>query len=287
MTGYGNAEIESKGIHYSVEIRSLNSKFLEVSVKLPKNHSTKENDFREIVKNKISRGKISLSASIQKKNNVELPIEINKDAVKFLNNLLKTLRKSTGLKEKIKLDHYLKFSEIFQYKEEELSEEEFGNLISCAETAIQSLMEMKLKEGGELEKDIISRLSQISEYINQIISIWRNREQEELGRLKEKATRLLEGKEVADERIEIELVFLLDKMDITEECVRLNSHIQFFKEAAQSKEAAGRKLGFLSQEMLREANTIASKSSSAEISQLVVRIKEELEKIREQLFNIE
>ncbi len=287
MTGYGNADIESKGVHYSVEIRSLNSKFFEVSVKLPKNHSTKENDFREIVKEKISRGKISLFASIQKKGSVEHPIEINKDAVKFLNNLLKTLRKSTGLKEKIKLDHYLKFSEIFQYKEEELSDEEFEILKRCVDSAIRVMLEMKLKEGSQLEKDILSRLKQIEEYVKQITSIWKNREVEELEKLKEKADRLLDGKDIPEERIEMELVFLLDKMDITEECVRLESHIRFFEEAARSKEAAGRKLGFLSQEMLREANTIASKSSNAEISQNVVKIKEELEKIREQLFNIE
>lgn len=287
MTGYGNAELESKGVFYSVEIRSLNSKFFEVSVKLPKNHSTKENDFREMIKSKVSRGKISLSASIQKKGNVELPLEINKDAVKFLNNLLKTLRKSTGLKEKIKLDHYLKFSEVFQYKEEELSDEEFTNLIRCTETAVENLMDMKLKEGKELEKDIVSRLKQIESFVKEISQIWKSREHEELARLKEKADRLLEGREIAEDRIEMELVFLLDKMDITEECVRLDSHIRFFEEAVQSSDAAGRKLGFLSQEMLREANTIASKSSSADISQLVVKIKEEQEKIREQLFNIE
>jgi uncharacterized protein (TIGR00255 family) len=287
MTGYGNAEIESNGVFYSVEVRSLNSKFFEVSVKLPKNHSTRENEFREMIKSNISRGKISLSASIQKKGDVDLPIKINKDAVKFLNNLLKTLRKSTGLKEKIKLDHYLKFSEVFQYKEEELSDEEFTNLMRCAETAVQNLMDMKLKEGKELEKDIMIRLKQVESIVKQISKNWSAREHEELLRLREKANRLLEGKEIAEDRIEMELVFLLDKMDITEECVRLDSHIQFFEEAVRSNEAAGRKLGFLSQEMLRETNTIASKSSSAEISQLVVRIKEELEKIREQLFNIE
>lgn len=287
MTGYGSAELEFNGIFYSVEIRSLNSKFFEVSIKLPKNHTTKENDFRELIKKRISRGKITFSGTINKKNGIDLPIEINKDAVKFLNNLLKTLKKASGLKEKIKLDHYLKFSEIFQYKEEELSEDEFANLVKCTELSLNNLMEMKSNEGKELEKDIVERLRIIESQVGDIEKLWKERESSELDRLKEKAGRLLEGKEIDRDRINTELILLLDRMDITEECVRLKSHMKFFYEAIESDEPAGRKLGFLSQEMLREANTIASKSSSAEISQNVVKIKEELEKIREQLHNVE
>ncbi|MGB9663307.1 MAG: YicC/YloC family endoribonuclease [Ignavibacteria bacterium] len=287
MTGYGNAEFERDGISYSAEIRSFNSKFLEISIKLPRVHSQRENEIRELVRKYINRGKIIISANLERTGGANLPIDIDEESIKYLNQLFKKIKKVTKSKEKIKLEHFLKFSEIFQHKDEEISEIEFQNLYECVELAIQKLMEMKTQEGKELEKDLLSRINLIEKNVFEIERIWSDRADIEFQRLKERAQKLLEDKEVNQERLELELALLLDKMDITEECVRLKSHIKFFKESIDKDEPSGRRLSFLAQELLREANTISSKSNSAEISQFVVLMKEEIEKIKEQIQNIE
>lgn len=287
MTGYGNAEFEKDGVSYSGEVRSFNSKFLEISIKLPRVHSQRENEIRDLVRKYINRGKIIISANLEKTSGSNLPIDIDEETIKYLNQLFKKIKKVTKSKEKIKLDHYLKFSEIFQHKDEEISEIEFQNLYQCIELSIQKLMEMKVQEGKELEKDLINRIDTIEKSVLEIEKLWSEKADTEFQRLKEKAHKLLEDKEVNEDRLELELALLLDKMDITEECVRLKSHIKFFKESMNKNEPSGRRLGFLAQELLREANTISSKSNSAEISQIVVLIKEEIEKIKEQIQNIE
>ncbi len=287
MTGYGNAEFERDGISYSAEIRSFNSKFLEISIKLPRVHSQRENEIRELVRKYINRGKIIISANLERTGGANLPIDIDEESIKYLNQLFKKIKKVTKSKEKIKLEHFLKFSEIFQHKDEEISEIEFQNLYECVELAIQKLMEMKTQEGKELEKDLLSRINLIEKNVFEIERIWSDRADIEFQRLKERAQKLLEDKEVNQERLELELALLLDKMDITEECVRLKSHIKFFRESIDKDEPSGRRLSFLAQELLREANTISSKSNSAEISQFVVLMKEEIEKIKEQIQNIE
>jgi uncharacterized protein (TIGR00255 family) len=287
MTGYGNAEFEKDGVSYSAEIRSFNSKFLEISIKLPRVHSQRENEIRELVRKYVNRGKIIVSANLERNASLNLPIDINEETIKYLNQLFKKIKKVTKSKEKIKLDHFFKFSEIFQHKDEEISEIEFQNLYNCVELSIQKLMEMKIQEGKELEKDLLNRIGLIEKNVFEIERIWSERAELEFQRLKEKAQKLLEGKDVNEERLELELALLLDKMDITEECVRLKSHIKFFKESIDKNEPSGRRLSFLAQELLREANTISAKSNSAEISQIVVLIKEEIEKIKEQIQNIE
>lgn len=287
MTGFGNAEFEKDGVSYSSEVRSLNSKFLEISIKLPRVHSQRENEVRELVRKYINRGKILISASLERVSGANLPIDIDEESLKYINQLFKKIKKVTKSKEKIKLEHFLHFSEIFQHKDEEISEIEFQNLLSCIDLSIQKLMEMKIQEGKELEKDLLSRIETIERSVFQIEEIWSKKETEEFQKLKEKASKLLEDKEIDQQRLELELALLLDKMDITEECVRLKSHIKFFRESIEKNEPSGRRLGFLAQELLREANTISAKSSSAEISQIVVLIKEEIEKIKEQVQNIE
>lgn len=287
MTGYGNAEFEKDGISYSSEIRSLNSKFLEISIKLPRVHSQRENEVREIVRKYINRGKILVSATLERSTGANLPIDIDEETLKYINQLFKKIKKVTKSKEKIKIDHFLHFSEIFQHKDEEISEIEFQNLLSCIEMSLEKLMEMKIQEGKELEKDLLNRIDLIEKNVFKIEEIWNNKASEEFDKLKDKATKLLGDKELDPARLELELVLLLDKMDITEECVRLKSHIKFFRESINKNEPSGRRLGFLAQELLREANTISAKSNNAEISQIVVLIKEEVEKIKEQVQNIE
>lgn len=287
MTGFANCESASANVIQSVELRSINSKFLDLSIKLPKIYSNLENEIRELVRSRISRGKVTFAVFRNSSTINSLPLEINKDSVNYLNSLLKQLKKEARIKEPLKIEHYLKFAEVFSVKDEEANEEETSVLIELIKKAIDILIDSKIKEGNELKKDIAYRIDLTETFINEIEIIWSNRASEELKRLKEKADILLEGKNIDINRLDMEIVLLLDKIDITEECIRYKSHIKFFKDAVESKEPAGKRLNFISQELLREANTIASKSNSAEISQLVVKIKEELEKIKEQIQNIE
>lgn len=287
MTGFANCEAIIGNVTQSIEIRSINSKFLDLSIKLPKVYSNFESELREIVRQKISRGKVTITVFRNSSNKNILPLEINKDTVRYLNILFKNLKKEAKIKEPVKLEHYLKFAEVFSMKEEEANDDELESLINLVKKATEILMDSKIKEGNQLKEDIEYRINLTAKYIQKIIKIWDKISKQEWNRLKEKVDLLLEDKNIDPTRLEIEIALLLDKIDITEECIRYNSHIKFFKEAIESKEPAGKRLNFITQELLREANTIASKSNNAEISQYVVKIKEELEKIREQLQNIE
>lgn len=287
MTGFANCEAIIGNVTQSIEIRSINSKFLDLSIKLPKVYSNFESELREIIRQKISRGKVTITVFRNSSNKNILPLEINKDTVRYLNILFKNLKKEAKIKEPVKLEHYLKFAEVFSLKDEEANDDELESLINLTKKATEILMESKINEGNQLKADIEYRINLTAKYIQNIIKIWRKISKQEWKRLQEKVDLLIEDKNIDPKRFEIEIALLLDKIDITEECIRYNSHIKFFKEAIESKEPAGKRLNFITQELLREANTIASKSNNAEISQYVVKIKEELEKIREQLQNIE
>ncbi len=288
MTGYGRGEASAKGIAIAVELRSVNSRFLEVTTRLPRSLSTRENEIKEIIRRKISRGKINMLAVVEHANDGEIPVRINTSAAKGYYKLLNELRKSVKLKQTVKLEHLLQFSEVLEPVElENTDEKEWGLLQRALDDAIENLLTMKRSEGKELENDFRYRIGLLEERIAQIEKISAEQIPAERMRLRERIKQLLDQETIDEGRLEMELALLADRLDVTEECVRFRSHNKFFLEALTNHEAAGRKLNFLIQEMNREANTIGSKSSSAEIAHLVVGIKEELERIREQLQNIE
>ena len=289
MTGYGKAEGRYEEKNYTIEIRSVNNKFCEISYKYPKYLYTKDFELKDAVRKKISRGKLSIYISVDSDKNGENDFKVDKENVKTYYNVLKDRRKTIGSKEKIKLEHILTFSEfIAKDVSNELADEEFAFVIELLNKALDDLMNMKLKEGESLQNDIISRVKMIESESHIIEKISLENIKEERDKLFQKVELLLGDKKLIDEnRIEQEVVLLAEKLDISEECVRLRSHTKYFEEYAASKELAGRRLNFLTQEINREINTMASKSLNAEISQRVSALKEELEKIREQLQNIE
>ncbi len=203
--------------------------------------------------------------------------------------LLSQLRKSLKLKEKVSLEHILKFSEVFEGGiDEEGASAEWTVFQEALQGAVKEFQTMRANEGNEISKDMIARVENIQQRLEKIETTSRERIPEERIRLHERIAQLLGDKSVVDaQRLELEIVLLADKLDVTEECVRFRSHNKFFLDALRNDEAAGRKLNFLIQEMNREANTIGSKSNDTEIAHHVVAIKEDLEKIREQLQNIE
>lgn len=289
MTGYGKAEGQYGDKNYTIEIRSVNNKFCEITFKYPKFLYTKDFELKDLVRKKISRGKLSIYINVGSDKNDENVFKVDKENVKTYFNVLKDIRKTIGSKEKIKLEHILTFSEfIAKDVSNELSDEEFKFILELLNTGLEDLISMKIKEGESLRDDIMSRVKLIETESAIIEKISLENIKDERDKLYAKVELLLGDKKLIDEnRIEQEVVLLAEKLDISEECVRLRSHTKYFEEYASSKELAGRRLNFLTQEINREINTMASKSLNAEISQRVSALKEELEKIREQLQNIE
>lgn len=289
MTGYGRGEATHNGITFSVEVRSVNNRFLEVTSRLPKTLAQRENEIKEIVRTKIQRGKIMVNASsLQETNNV-LPIRIDTKAAKSVVKILNDLRKATKIKEAVKLEHVLRFSEIFETLDsEDTNEDEWLAFEKALVLSLSDLKTMRQKEGAELAKDLKARVLGIEQRLDEIEVISLQRIPEERVRLNERIALLVEDpKIISKERLELEIALLSDKLDVTEECVRFRSHNKFFLEALNNGDSAGRKLNFLIQEMNREANTIGSKINEITITHHVVAIKEELERIREQLQNLE
>jgi len=290
MTGYGKAEEVKNGVRYLVELRSVNSRFSEVLLKCPKHIYTKEYEIREIIKKEISRGKISVLINVDTSdlaNNAS--VMLDEDSLKVQLDILKKIKKKVNSKEKLKLEHILAFSDYFlKDNEDAVDEEEFTLVTKLIKLALENMFEMKRREGAFLEKDILERIEVLDVESKKIVELSKERITEEKRVFNEKLNYFLTDRNILDEkRLEFELALLTERMDITEECVRLKSHIEFFTDSVNSNENVGRRLNFLLQEMNREINTIASKASDAVISQKVSLLKEELEKIREQIQNIE
>ncbi|MEK6566436.1 MAG: YicC/YloC family endoribonuclease [Bacteroidota bacterium] len=289
MTGFGRAEVTKQGISAMVEVRSVNSRFLEVGTRLPRSLAQREKDVKDVVRARLNRGSLNVTVKVEKNLNGTAPLKVNTSAAKSYFRLLNDLRKAVKLKEKVKLEHLLNFSEVLEAGEEPGSDEQEWSVVEEAlQEALKQLDEMRRKEGQELSKDLEKRVRWMDETINQIEKMSADRVPEEKKRLQERVTQLLADKSVIDQnRLELEVALLADKLDVTEECVRYRSHNKFFLEALKGKDSAGRKLNFLVQEMNREANTIGSKANEAALAHVVVKLKEELEKIREQLQNLE
>jgi len=289
MTGFGKASRSVKKLKVNAELRSVNSKYLEVSCRLPMVFSDKESEIREVISQKISRGKISVQLGIEKSVNSDAAIQVKPEAVKDYFKLLNSIKKTTGIKEEIKLEHILKFSEIFKGESNDDLADYWSDVKKIISAAVSDLLLMKAKEGKVLEKDILSRLSSIEKKLDVVTRLSVKNVGETKRKMMEKVNKLLNEANIQSDnnRLEYELIMISDRLDITEEVIRAKSHINYFRNNVKQKELSGRRLNFLVQEINREINTIASKSNSSEISQFVVEMKEELEKIKEQLQNIE
>jgi uncharacterized protein (TIGR00255 family) len=260
-----------------------------VTTRLPRLLSQREKDIKEIVRSCVNRGNLIVSVSVEEESDATAPMAVNKMAAKAYIKLLNDLRKAAKIKEKVRLEHLLKFSEVFEVpKDEQSDEQEWVVVEEALRAALDGFNTMRRNEGGELAKDLQRRIQWLSETVEKIDQMSRERIPEERKRLHDRIAQLVEDKSVIDQnRLELEIALLADKLDVTEECVRFRSHTKFFLETIASTDSAGRKLNFLVQEINREANTIGSKTNDSEIAHLVVQMKEELEKIREQLQNIE
>ena len=289
MTGFGHAEIARDGITAIVEVRGVNNRHLDVTTRLPRLLSQREKDIKEIVRSCVNRGNLVVSVTVEEKSDDSAPITVNKSAAKAYIKLLNDLRKAAKIREKVRLEHLLKFSEVFETSRDEQSDERQWSVVEEAlRAALDGFNLMRRNAGAELAKDFNRRIQWLSQAVEKIEQMSRARIPEERKRLHERISQLVDAKTVIDQdRLDLEIALLADKLDVTEECVRFRSHTKFFVETVASSDSPGRKLNFLIQEISREANTVGSKTNDAAIAHMVVQIKEEVEEMREQLQNIE
>ncbi len=291
MTGFGSAECVKGGVHVVAEVRSVNSRFAEISVKLPRQFSSYELDARELIRSSLQRGKVSAFLQVKLDEEMHVPVSVNREKTRAYSELLDIVRKEAGIDAPLSLDHLLRFSEIFDSDNRllEKTDEVWPFVKDVLRQAVDGMKKMRIQEGEELARDCKERLASINAILREVQALSNDNVGAVRERLADKIA-MVAGKDIAysRDRLEMELVLMSDKLDITEECIRFASHNKFFTDELESSESgSGRKLNFLLQEQLREANTIASKSQNADISQKIVLVKEELEKIREQLQNIE
>jgi uncharacterized protein (TIGR00255 family) len=287
MTGYGIGTAAKKGLSIEVEIKSVNGRYLETYLKLPQTLSSREYEIREVTKSKIKRGKLNVNIQVKRDgiNNGSLTVDKNK--LKNYLQILSEIKTTAKLKEDVKLEHLIGNRDIISAAENDFSEADFNTVKIALNKAIKELQQMKKKEGMELAKDLSARINSIEKKVASIQQQYKKSIKGYFNKLKTRVAELIENAEVNEDRLVLELALIADRADITEECVRLKSHLKFCRNSVRNEKEPGRKLNFLCQEMNREANTISSKSILPEITYKAVLIKEEIEKIREQIQNIE
>lgn len=280
MTGYGKSVLQLPNKTISIEIKSLNSKSLDLNMRMPSIYRSKELDLRKAVAAKLSRGKVDFSLYFET-NSEETQTNVNAAVVNKYINQLEAM--STGTKMQF-LQMAIRMPEALSTERNDIDESEWGDIQKGICNALDSISHYRLEEGKVLEADFTKRVGIISKLLDEVLEI----DPERLKNVRERLNKgVSELKEKYDEnRFEQELVYYIEKFDITEEKVRLQNHLEFFVKTLDSNESNGKKLGFISQEMGREINTIGSKANFAPMQKLVVQMKDELEKIKEQLLNV-
>ena len=287
MTGFGKGRTGNKNLNVEVEVKSVNSRYLDISLRIPSSLMNKDYDIKEFIKSKVKRGKVLASIQIKRNGLEEENLTLDSDKLKSYLSLLKSIKKAAKISEKVKLEHLLINKEILISNNFLISDVEFNMVKDAIEQALTEMMNMKKKEGKELSKDLRKRIDNIEERLKEIEKEAEQSVQEYFKKFKEKIKLLIENIAQYSERLELELAIIAEKAEITEECVRLRSHLKFFLNSLENDDEPGRKLNFLCQEMNREANTISSKTVSTSVTHNTVFIREEIEKIREQIQNIE
>ena len=280
MTGYGKSVIQLPSKKISIEIKSLNSKNLDLNARMPSMYREKELEIRKLIASKLVRGKIDFSLFVEITGEATSS-HINKTVVKAYMNQLKEVVEGDDT-ELLKMA--IRLPDAVTTEREEIDEDEWQKIATEIDSSLEKIHEYRLDEGKHLEKDFLVRIENIKTLLEQVIEM----DPERIEAVRDRLNRgIAEIKEKVDEnRFEQELVYYIEKFDITEEKVRLTNHLDYFKKALNSDDSNGKKLGFITQEIGREINTIGSKSNYAPMQKLVVQMKDELEKIKEQLLNV-
>ena len=289
MTGFGRGQAQSANTIVTIELRSVNSRYCEVSARLPRQLTEYESRLQNQVKQSLTRGRINIQLQLESSAEEGLAVELNQSAVRGYISLLDSLKNTFGLEEPITISHLLSFPNVMASIEEstETSEDLWKAVETALNNAIENLKIMRRKEGTALQEDLLQRLDAIESGLNEVEQRAPERVTESRSRLMDRLQEIIEDDRIDRDRLELEITLLADRLDVTEECVRLRSHLLLFREALQDDQPVGRKLNFITQEINREINTIGSKANDTRMGHIVVDMKEELEKIREQIQNIE
>lgn len=289
MTGFGRAEFQDGDYSYKAEVRSVNNRFIEISTRLPKAFVDLEHALKKLVKSHCVRGSINVTITLLSSNegSGEWEIKPNLSLATQYVNAVKEIQTSLGLEGKVSIDSVIGLRDVIKIEPVAIDPAKESLLLDIAGSALESLQKMRVEEGEHLQKDLSDRIDTIEKHARQIEKRQPEVIQEYKARLKEKIKLLNDGIDIDESRLGQEIAILADRCDIAEEITRLSSHLKQFRKLFDSAEPTGRKLEFITQEINREVNTMGSKSSDTEVANLVIEIKSALEKIREQLQNIE
>ena len=285
MTGFGKSEVVVNGKTFTAEIRSLNSKQLDLGLRTPAAYRELENEIRSLVSKRVIRGKVDLAISVTSAE-VATASRIDKALFAAYIKQIDEAMAYAGVAADYEaiIPTVMKMPNVIQNDAVDASDEEKEAIMKAVEGAIEKLEAFRKQEGAILIADLLARVEKIEQMRNEIIPFEAQRVEAVRQRIREGIEKL--GVEVDNNRLEQEMIFYIEKLDITEEKVRLDNHCNYFREVARDEEAPGRKLGFIAQELGREINTMGSKSNEANMQRLVVKMKDELEKIKEQVLNI-
>lgn len=288
MTGFGRSKLEENSREYIVEIKSVNHKYSDISIKLPRNIMCFEEKIKKIVSSNISRGKVDVFITFNNYSEEGKDVVINKELAQNYINQLRELANENGLDDKIRVTEITKMPDVLQLKiQDDESDVIWYELEKCVTEAVNNFVSMRETEGERIKEDLLERINYVESLVNSIISNSTGLIEEYVVKLRERIKEILTTDVVDEARLAQEIVIYADKCSIEEELTRLRSHIGQFKDLLETKEPVGKKIDFLIQEMNRETNTIASKSVKLEITNLAIDIKTAMEDIREQIQNIE
>lgn len=287
MTGYGVGRAKEEDGECLVEIKSLNNKYCDINIKNNFQSLEVEQKMEKLIKDRISRGKVNILVKVENYSLTEEKIILNEDIADSCYKNLKTLKEKYKLKDEIGIDSMLKFKDIFTTVKEEESAKIWPLVEKATNLALDSLLKMREREGKVLVADIRKRVKKIQKLIDKIEKYSKSSPLDYKDKFLSKIKNLTDGLNVDEGRIELEAAIFAEKTDITEEITRLKSHLIQFDDLLNSEESVGRKMDFLTQEINREVNTIGSKTNDIKVTSLVVLVKSELEKAREQARNIE
>ena len=287
MTGFGRGRVENEGRNFTVEIKSVNHKYSEINIRLPRMFNSFEDKIRTRISSEISRGKVDVYVSFENFSAKGINIKMNRDLAKVYLDELNALAADTGLPNNLTALDLSRFPEVLKIDEEETEEELAQDLMNALEEALRNFVAMREVEGEKLVQDLENRINFVEQKVNEITEFSQTVVTDYMEKLENRIKELLKTDVVDKDRLAQEIVYFSDKSSIEEELTRLKSHISQFRVFLKSESPIGKKFDFLVQEINRETNTIASKANCLDITNRVIEVKTEVENIREQIQNIE
>lgn len=287
MTGYGKATLSRENREYQIEIKSVNHRYLDMNIKMPRTISYLEEEVKKTIMTYVKRGKVDVFITFENNSTEGRKIQINKEIASVYIKELKKLAEEENILANIEVTEISKYPDVLSIQNEQNEEKIKQELIEVTKQAVQKLVEMRSAEGSKMAQDLLQRVEEVQQNVTKISDQSTGLIQDYVVKLESRIKELLPNHEIDQNRLVQEVVIFADKCSVQEEITRLNSHIVQFKNFLQAEENIGKKLDFLIQEMNRETNTIGSKANCLEITNKVIDIKTQLENIREQIQNIE